>query len=151
MTVKPSVCFKVRWATEAALLCGLRHQASVANIVSDCLALRLQPNLGHGTVDQVPLNPFAFRAGKGRKSWPAALGSIAVSFMGEPHAQHCGRWFCASSIVDFRSIRRFEFAGKPAKRIGFHRVTRNNHRVGAAAVPAVERPVFGAGRPRFGS
>jgi hypothetical protein len=64
----------VRCATEAALLRGLRNQASVANIVSDSIALRLQPSLGHGTFDKVPLNPFAFRAGKGsqvlaRRAW----------------------------------------------------------------------------------
>jgi hypothetical protein len=59
---------------EAALLRGLRNLASVANIASDCLALRLQPRLSHSTFDQVPLNPFAFRAGKGsqvlaRRAW----------------------------------------------------------------------------------
>jgi hypothetical protein len=33
------------------------------------------------------------------KSWPIWLGSIAVSFMGEPQAVHCGPWFCVSSIA----------------------------------------------------
>jgi hypothetical protein len=27
-----------------------------------------------------------------RKSWPGALGSIAVNFIGEPQAVHCGRF-----------------------------------------------------------
>src|SRR5260370_2817226 len=33
-----------------------------------------------------------------RKSWPGALGSIAVNFIEEPQAVHCGPWFCVSSI-----------------------------------------------------
>jgi hypothetical protein len=33
-----------------------------------------------------------------RKSWPVALGSIAVNFIGEPQAVHCGPWFCVSSM-----------------------------------------------------
>jgi hypothetical protein len=35
---------------------------------------------------------------KVRRSWPNALGSIAVNFIGEPHAVHCGPWFCVSSM-----------------------------------------------------
>jgi hypothetical protein len=27
------------------------------------------------------------------------LGSIAVNFMGEPQAVHCGPWFCVSSMA----------------------------------------------------
>jgi hypothetical protein len=39
-----------------------------------------------------------------RKSRPLSLGSIAVSFIGDPHAVHCGPWFCASSMgFAFRS------------------------------------------------
>jgi hypothetical protein len=34
-----------------------------------------------------------------RKSWPNAPGSIAVSFIGEPQAVHCGPWFCESSMA----------------------------------------------------
>jgi hypothetical protein len=33
-----------------------------------------------------------------RKSWPVLLGSIAVNFIGEPQAAHCGPWFCVSSM-----------------------------------------------------
>jgi hypothetical protein len=36
---------------------------------------------------------------KVRKSWPNALGSIAVNFIGESHAAHCGPWFCVSSML----------------------------------------------------
>jgi hypothetical protein len=35
---------------------------------------------------------------KVRKSWPNALGSIAVSFIGELQAMQHGPWFCESSI-----------------------------------------------------
>jgi hypothetical protein len=35
---------------------------------------------------------------KVRRSWPNALGSIAVNFIGESHAVHCGPWFCVSSM-----------------------------------------------------
>jgi hypothetical protein len=35
---------------------------------------------------------------KVRKSWPNALGSIAVNFIGEPQAVQHGPWFCESSI-----------------------------------------------------
>src|SRR6202158_2589463 len=34
-----------------------------------------------------------------RRSWPNALGSIAVNLIGEPQAVHCGPWFCVSSMV----------------------------------------------------
>ena len=34
-----------------------------------------------------------------RKSWPNALGSIAVNLIGEPQAVHCGPWFCVSSML----------------------------------------------------
>jgi hypothetical protein len=34
-----------------------------------------------------------------RRSWPNALGSIAVNLMEEPQAVHCGPWFCLSSMV----------------------------------------------------
>lgn len=33
-----------------------------------------------------------------RKSWPDALGSIAVSFIAELQAVHCGPWFCMSRM-----------------------------------------------------
>jgi hypothetical protein len=35
---------------------------------------------------------------KVRKSWPDALGSIAVNLIGEPQAMHCGPWFCVSNM-----------------------------------------------------
>jgi hypothetical protein len=35
---------------------------------------------------------------KVRRSWPNAPGSIAVNFIGDPHAVHCGPWFCLSSM-----------------------------------------------------
>jgi hypothetical protein len=35
---------------------------------------------------------------KVRRSWPDALGSIAVSFIGDPQAVHCGPWFCVSRM-----------------------------------------------------
>jgi hypothetical protein len=35
---------------------------------------------------------------KVRKSWPNALGSIAVSFIGDSQAMQHGPWFCESSI-----------------------------------------------------
>jgi hypothetical protein len=54
-----------------------------------------------------------------RKSWPGLLGSIAVNFISEPQAVHCGPWFCASSIVVLPSVRRSEFSGEPTGRIQF--------------------------------
>jgi hypothetical protein len=84
-----------------------------------------------------------------RKSWPAELGSIAVSFIGEPQAVHWGPWFWLSSIAGPRSIRRFEFARKPATHVGFNRVARNNHRVSAAALRAIESSIFEAGWSRL--
>ncbi len=38
---------------------------------------------------------------KVRKSWPNALGSIAVSFIGELQATQHGPWFCESSMGRF--------------------------------------------------
>ena len=36
-----------------------------------------------------------------RRSLSASPGSIAVNFMGEPQAVHCGPWFCVSSMGCF--------------------------------------------------
>ena len=36
-----------------------------------------------------------------RRSLSVSPGSIAVSFMGEPQAVHCGPWFCVSSMGCF--------------------------------------------------
>jgi hypothetical protein len=57
-----------------------------------------QPSLGHGAFDDVPLNPFALWTRNVRRSWANPLGSIAVNFIGEPQAVHCGPWFCVSSM-----------------------------------------------------
>jgi hypothetical protein len=40
-----------------------------------------------------------------RRSWPNALGSIAVNFMGEAQAVHCGPWFCVSSMSGLLPVR----------------------------------------------
>jgi hypothetical protein len=54
---------------------------------------------------------------KVRKSWPNALGSIALSFIGELQAMQHGPWFCASSIgrspiyAKAASVRRASRAG----------------------------------------
>jgi hypothetical protein len=60
-----------------------------------------------------------------RKSWPNALGSIAVNLIGEPQAVHCGPWFCVSSMVA-PSVRSPEFPGKPSYESRLHRVARND-------------------------
>jgi hypothetical protein len=54
-----------------------------------------------------------------RKSWPGALGSIIVNFIGEPQAVHCGPWFCAMSwryplVVDPQFGRPSSPASQPA-------------------------------------
>jgi hypothetical protein len=55
-------------AVKPPLPCSLLNHAPVVNLVSNPAlfdrALRLNPSLGHGTVDNVPLNPSAMRAGK---------------------------------------------------------------------------------------
>ncbi len=53
------------------------------------------------------------------------LGSIAVNFIGEPQAVHCGPWFCVSSMVA-PSVRSPEFPGKPPYESRLHRVARND-------------------------
>jgi hypothetical protein len=60
--------------------------------------LRLQPSLSHRAVDEVPLDPFAFRASKRSQVLAQRARSIAVSFIGEPQAVHCGPWLCLSSM-----------------------------------------------------
>jgi hypothetical protein len=82
-----------------------------------------------------------------RKSWPAALGSIAVSFIGELQAVHCGPWFCASS-TGVPSVGRFEFAGKPAGCFRFEGITCNDAYLNVIALWAFEQPVFQSNGPR---
>ena len=72
----------------------------------------------------MPLNPFAV-AGNVRKSWPNALGSIAVNLIGEPQVVHCGPWFCVSRMC-WPSGRSPEFPGKPSYESRLHRVARND-------------------------
>jgi hypothetical protein len=61
---------------------------------------------------------------KVRRSWPSALGSIAVNFIGEPQAVHCGPWFWVSSMVlscsarDQRSLSALANRGAPSRRRG---------------------------------
>jgi hypothetical protein len=51
---------------------------------------------------------------KVRRSWPTALGSIAVNFIGDPHAVHCGPWFCVSSMM-------FSCSGRGQRSLAFAR------------------------------
>jgi hypothetical protein len=72
-----------------------------------------------------------------RKSWPGELGSIAVSFIGEPQAVHCGPWFCASSMRQ-PSGRRREFPGKPTGRLRFQWIRCNDAYLDVIAFGAFE-------------
>jgi hypothetical protein len=62
---------KNKFRNQMALTRWPGNHAAIADLVRDGSAgtgfegaLRLQPRLGHGTLDNVPLNPFAFRTGK---------------------------------------------------------------------------------------
>jgi hypothetical protein len=83
---------------------------------------------------------------KVRKSWPSALGSIAVNFIGEPQAVHCGPWFCVSSIVFAPSGRCPEFAAKPTGRARFEGIRCSDTDLNLIAFGAFEQSVFEADR-----
>jgi hypothetical protein len=76
--------------------------------------------------------------------WPKAPGSIAVSFMGEPQAVHCGPWVCLSSMACAPSVRRPEFSGKPTSRVRFEGIRCSDAYLDVIALGAFEQPVFEA-------
>src|ERR1700689_908112 len=76
-----------------------------------------------------------------RKSWPNALGSIAVNFMGEPQAVHSGPWFCLSSMAS-PSVRCPEFSGKPTGRVRFEGIRCGDAYLNVIASGAFEQPVL---------
>jgi hypothetical protein len=76
-----------------------------------------------------------------RKSRPVLLGSIAVSFIGEPQAVHCGPWFCTSS-KGVASVRRSKIAVKPTNRFRFKRIRCNDAYLDVIALGAFEQTVF---------
>jgi hypothetical protein len=82
-----------------------------------------------------------------RKSWPVSLGSIAVSFMGEPQAVHSGPWFWTSS-TGVPSVRRLEFTGNPTSRFRFAGIGCNDVYLDVIAFGAFEQPVFETDRSR---
>ena len=88
--------------------------------------------------------PVALWASKRRKSWPGALGSIAVNFIGEPQAVHCGPWFCMSSMCCSPSVRSPEFAGEPSGGSRFHRVARNDFLLYGVALRTFEQAMLKA-------
>ena len=63
------------------------------------LSLWLQPGFSHCAFDEMLLNSFAVAARKRSQILAHMLGSTAVNFIGEPHAVHCGPWFCLSSMT----------------------------------------------------
>src|SRR5258705_2541000 len=79
-----------------------------------------------------------------RKSWPGAIGSIAVNLIGEPQAVHCGPWFCVSSICLLPSVRRPEFPSKPPYGSRFHGVARNNFVLYGVALRTFEQAMLKA-------
>ena len=81
-----------------------------------------------------------------RKSWPNALGSIAVNLIGEPQAVHCGPWFCVSSMVA-PSVRSPEFPGKPPYVGRLHRIARNNFVLCGVALRTFEPAMLKAHGP----
>jgi hypothetical protein len=83
-----------------------------------------------------------------RKSWPKAPGSIAVSFMGEPQAVHCGPWVCLSSMACAPSVRRSEFSGEPTSRARFEGIRCSDVYLDVIALGAFEQPVFETNRAR---
>jgi hypothetical protein len=83
-----------------------------------------------------------------RKSWPKAPGSIAVSFMGEPQAVHCGPWVCLSSMACAPSVRRSEFSGEPTSRARFEGIRCSDVYLDVIAIGAFEQPVFESDRAR---
>ena len=76
-----------------------------------------------------------------RKSWPNVLGSIAVNFIGEPQAVHCGPWFWVSSM-GVASVRCSQFTGKPAGCVRFEGIGCGDVQLDVIAFGAFEQPVF---------
>ena len=82
-----------------------------------------------------------------RKSWPNVLGSIAVNFIGEPQAVHCGPWFWVSSM-GVASVRCCQFTGKPAGCVRFEGIGCGDVQLDVIAFGAFEQPVFETDRTR---
>jgi hypothetical protein len=119
----------------------------VVNLVSNRAlfdhALWPHPSLGHGTVDNVPLDPSAMRTGKeapiltqpGRLNrrklhWRTAGGALRTLVL------------CVEHGVP--SVWRSEFSGKPTSRVRFEGIRCNDAYLDVIALGAFEQPVFEA-------
>jgi hypothetical protein len=76
------------------------------------------------------------------KSWPIWLGSIAVSFMGEPQAVHWRTLVLRVEHCFAASVRCPEFNIKPAGRLRLKGIRCNDADLDVIAFGAFEQPVF---------
>ena len=111
------------------------------------LLLRRQPGLGHGTFDDVPLNPSAMRASECSQ----VLARTAWLNRRQPHWRTASR--ALGTLVlpvehGIASIRRCEFSGKPTCRPGFEGIRCNDGYLNVIAPGAFEQPAFEATWPR---
>jgi hypothetical protein len=105
----------------------------------------LQPRLGHGTFNKVPLNPSACRASKRSQ----ILASAARFNRREFHWRAARRaWWTLVLFVEHGVlVRRSEFSGKPTGRRRCQGVRRNNVDLDVIAFGAFEQSVFETDRP----
>jgi hypothetical protein len=120
--------------------------------VSECIctlpfdrARRIQPGLGHGAFNEVPLNPSACRAGKRSQ----ILAGAARFNRREFHWRTASRaWWTLVLFVEHGVlVRRPEFSGKPTGRRRCQGVRRDNVDLDVFAFRAFEQPVFETNRP----
>jgi hypothetical protein len=112
----------------------------------------LQPSLGHGAFDNVPLNPSAMRAGKEAhvSARPARLNRRQLHWRTASRALRT-LVLCVEHYVD-PSVRRSEFSGQPTGRVRFEGIRCGDAYLNVIAFGAFEQPMFetdGTGRNPF--
>jgi len=75
---------------------------------------------------------------------PHMLGSIAVNFIGESQAVHCGPWFCASSMCWSPQLGALSSPSKPSGSVRIERVRCSDPSLNVIAPGALKQPVFKA-------
>jgi hypothetical protein len=163
--ISPACAFNVGEATQfggsassnaqRALLCRLRNQPSLVNLVRGCIprtglwnALLFQPRLSNRALDNMSLDPAAFWARKRSQVLTRRTRFNCRKLHGRAASGALRTLVLCIEHVGFPLIGRSDFAGKPSDSPRIKRVRCDNSYFDMIAFRAFEKPVFKADRAR---
>jgi hypothetical protein len=133
------------------LLCGLRNQPSLVNLVRGCVpgtglwnALLFQPRLSNRALDNMSLDPAAFWARKRSQVLTRRTRFNCRKLHGRAASGALRTLVLCIEHVGFPLIGRCDFAGKPSDSPRIKRVRCDNSYFNMIALGAFEKPVFKA-------